>query len=115
MQNVNQRGDLMTVAPADGVIRGGNDSFGDAGTKTGFDNPVLEGRTVGPDDTNSMGSITGDTKSDSMFDRNPRMDSDPDSGPAGTNTPTPVQSSAMSGTDSDPEFQTYPDASSGSK
>jgi hypothetical protein len=106
------------------VVRGDTKPFANDPPKSnerGFDNlaPIwLDGCSVDIDATNSLGSITGDTKSDSMFDRYPSAKSDPDTDQSPpTNSADTVSSEKLGGTGtggtkSDAMFERYPSTSS---
>jgi hypothetical protein len=126
--NVPDKGDLYnnSMPTKENVydVRGDTHGFGNAGTKTGFneDAPVwLEGRSVDQDATNVLGGITGDTNSDPMFDKFNRQDrSGPDRNQqdGGTNTPETVASDKITGSKwgvgahSDSVFAHYPSTDS---
>lgn len=97
------------------TVRGADMSMGDAGVKTGFDPgaPVwTDAKDLSADATNSMGGISGDTHSDPMFDRFKMEGDQPNHANASNSRDPSVASSDLAGTESDPEFERYPNPSS---
>jgi len=104
-------------------VRGDPKALSDAGVNTGMSPgaPVwLEGKSLDQDATNSLGNFSADTKSDPMFDRfkhetigdGDQANRDSESGGDAKDAPEKVSSMVLSGADSDPEFERYPNASS---
>ncbi len=113
--NVPDKGGLIrpsVFTGSEGVVAGDEKSFGDAGSKTGFDPgaPVwLDGAGVGRDDVSAMGAIAGDTKSDPMFDKFAS-----DARASGSESPDSVAGASMP-SGSDPMFQEVPHSDDANK
>jgi hypothetical protein len=107
-------GDLIRGGYTDGVIRGDTKGFGSGTSVPAVGAPMTtEGRSTDQDATNSLGGFSGEADSDPMFDKfkyEEKDMSDIDANQAeGSESPTPVASTKMSGTDSNPQEQELPD------
>jgi hypothetical protein len=100
-------------------VRGDPKALSDAGVNTGMSPgaPVwLNGMSTDGDAINRVGGFNGEADSDPMFDRfKPELSSmsdiDANCG-TGSEAPEAVSHVVLSGADSDPEFERYPNASS---